>query len=107
VLEGHLWHASRQVVGATASHKLTALLQGSLGGLVSLSDGSAVLQPGLTYSAADEVDVVAGAVIGFGARPGVALVPPPGGGPPVPAVAYRSEFGSYPNVFYLEVKAYF
>jgi hypothetical protein len=102
VLAGEIPHASRHVVGAMASFEPTALLKTSLSWLVSLSDGSTVLQPGLTYSAADEVDVVAGAVVALGPRPRIET-----GSSGLPAVKYRSEFGSYPNVLYVEVKTYF
>ncbi len=98
IAAGHLQHVNRHMVGSVATYQLHPLLFGSLAALWGLSDSSGLLQPGLVYSAADEVDVVAGAVVAWGLRPT---------GTTVDDFRFRSEFGTYPNFYYLETKVYF
>ena len=74
------------------------MLNGSLAALVSISDRSFVVQPGLSYSVSDESDLLAGALVAFGKRPRV-------GAGPVPEL--RSEFGTYPHVGYVQYRCYF
>jgi hypothetical protein len=62
------------------------------------------VQPGLVWSLLDEVEVVAGALWSFGSRPAST---PPTIGDPLGLAGLRSEFGSFPHVWYAEVKAYF
>jgi len=102
VREGVLPHASRQVVGAVLSYKVTPLLKPSFGMLVSLSDASLLMLPGLVYSVADEVELLAGAMLAVGKHPTLEL-----DAQGAPAVRFRSEFGTYPHVFYVEIKLYF
>lgn len=102
VLDGRLYHTSTHLVGMVVQHELTPLLNASLAGIVSLSDQSLMIQPGLVYSAADEVDMVMGALLSSGER---AQGEPPfcagiGGCP-------ASEFGTFPHVIYLQSKIYF
>lgn len=93
VAAGRALHASAGVLGALASYELLPTLQGSLAWLFSLTDLSSVLQPGLVLSVSDEADLLAGAIIGLGARPrGFRL---------------ESEFGTYPNFYFMEFKLYF
>jgi len=94
---GALLHTSKHVAGGVASYDLHALLRGSLATVVSLSDGSLLVQPGLVWSAADEVEVLAGAMLAFGDRPELGRA----------GLALNSEFGTWPHVFYVETKAYF
>jgi hypothetical protein len=89
---------SENLLGGAVSYDLLPILIGSLGTIVSLDDGSVQLQPRLTWSAADEVEVLAGAIVSRGARPAT-------GGPF--GVDLRSEFGTFPDVCYVEVKWYF
>jgi hypothetical protein len=98
VLSGRALQMSRHVAGALASYDITPLLTGSLAGLVSISDRSFVVQPGLSYSVSDESDLLAGALIAFGQRPRA-------GAGPVPEL--RSEFGTYPHVGYVQYRCYF
>ena len=72
------------------------------------------MQPGFIYSAADEVDILTGALISFGERTrvdGAVYVPEDLGNlSNIEVEIYnepRSEFGSYPHFFYVEMKAYF
>jgi hypothetical protein len=89
---------SENLVAAAVTYDILPILIASLGTIVSVDDGSLQIQPRLTWSAADEVEVLAGAIVSRGARPAV--------GPPL-GLALRSEFGAFPDVYYVEVKWYF
>ena len=98
VAEGRLRHAGRHLLGALASGRIHPLVSGSLAGLWGIGDGSWLAQPGLAWSAADEIEVVAGAVIARGRRPL---------GDTDEDLRFRSEFGTSPDFYYLETKLYF
>lgn len=88
---------SRDLGALTASYPLTPIWTASCALLWSLSDGSALVTPGLKWAAADEVELLAGGLVGIGPRPRPDPVLP------LP----QSEFGTYPNLFWLEAKVYF
>lgn len=98
VAAGRLQHLNRHLLGIVGSYRLHPLLSSSLAALWGASDGSWLLQPGLSYSAADEVELIAGAIVARGRRPS---------GRSIEAFGFRSEFGTYPNFYYLETKLYF
>ncbi|HOX46595.1 MAG TPA: hypothetical protein PK668_23550 [Myxococcota bacterium] len=98
VADGNALHLGTHLLGLSVSYELTGLVKGSLAFLVSASDGSSLLQPGLSASVSDEAELVAGALIAFGARPT---------GPSALQPGLQSEFGTYPNFYYLEFKYYF
>ena len=98
VATGRLMHVNRHVVGTVATYRLHHLLNGSLALLWGAEDTSWLLQPGFVYSAAAEVDVVAGAIVAGGRRPR---------GTAIADFGFRSEFGTYPNFYYIETKAFF
>ncbi len=81
-----------------ASYEILPILMGSLAWIYSFSDQSSLLQPGLSLSVSDEADFVFGALIGLGARPQ--------GSTPFD-FELKSEFGTYPNIYYMEFKFYF
>jgi hypothetical protein len=89
---------SEHLVGGFATYDLLPILVGEVLGIVSLDDGSVQVQPRLRWSAADEVEVVAGAALGVGARPTTDALG---------LVRLRSEFGTFPDVYYAELKWYF
>ncbi len=95
--QGRLQQVNRHLLGGVATYQLHPLLVGSMALVWGVEDGSRLLQPGLTYSAADEVEVLAGAVVARGARPQVGA----------DGLRLRSEFGTYPSYYYLESKIYF
>ncbi len=92
-----LLQASRNVTGLMASYPLLPVLSGSLATLMSWDDQSLMVQPGLTWSAADEVDVVLGGLLAFGERPTLQGL----------ALQFESEFGAWPHFLYLQMKAHF
>lgn len=104
--EGQVLHASSGIAGLVATYELHPLLQGSLACMTSLSDGSVLVQPGLVYSAADEVEILAGALVTAGDRAALDVGLTPELEPDV-RPSYGDEFGSYPPMVYLESKAYF
>ena len=65
-------------------------------GIYSFSDQSALIQPTFFLSLADEVDLLFGATVSMGDRPEQGVVP-----------VLKSEFGSYPDLFFAELKYYF
>ncbi len=90
---GATYHWSRNVLGLMGSYPLHPLWQSSLALLLSLDDGSALLQPGLVFSVADEAELLLGALLPWGERPA--------------GLTLRSEFGSYPAMGYLQFTQYF
>lgn len=99
VAKGMMLQASEHAAGATISYALAPLLHTSLAAIAAISERpSVILQPGILFSAADEVDLLAGAMLAFGDRPTLDAAT---------GVAPQSEFGSYPHMFYIETKAYF
>ena len=95
---GRLQHLNRHLLGIVGSYRLHPLLSSSLTALWGASDGSWLLQPGLFYSVADEVEMIAGAIVAGGRRPS---------GRSIETFGFRSEFGTYPNFYYLETKLHF
>jgi len=98
VAAGRALQMSEHLVAAMIGYDLLPLLTGSVATIVSVSDGSGLVQPGLEYSVSDESDLLAGAMIAWGRRP---RVTPPAG------LELRSEFGTYPDFFYVQYRVYF
>ncbi len=92
---GELQVFGRDVVAVRTSYSLHPLWTGGLLALWNLDDGSALLSPEISYSAADEVAARAGLFLGLG--PGGLTA---GGGP-------RSEFGAVPAIGYLSLSVFF
>ena len=107
VEEGHAQHVSEHVAGLFASYELTPILTTSLGAVTALDDPSILVQPGLIYYAAGEVEIVAGAMLAFGERPSVDAGSANSLWEMRASDLRKSELGSYPHVFYVEAKAYF
>ncbi len=96
---GQTQSLSRDLAAVTASYPLTPLWSVSLAALGSLSDGSLLLTPGIKWSAGSELEVLAGALVGLGARPRL--------DPALGAKVPQTEFGTYPHLLWLEAKLYF
>jgi hypothetical protein len=70
--------------------------------ILNLSDRSLILSPMLDYNIAENIYLAAGAYLGFGKKPELVL------GPLTPRpVLMRSEFGSYPDMFFTSFRIYF
>lgn len=95
---GLSFHLSRHVVGALASYEVTPLAVAQLVWLTSADDGSGQVQPTLSYSISDEAELVAGATLGYGPRPRQRADG---------SVELRSEFGSFPDYYFVQFEVYF
>lgn len=89
---------SRHMVGLVARYEISPLLNGQLAALTSLSDGSTQLQPILTISLSDEMDLLLGMMLNFGRPPAADANG---------SFHIRSELGSTPTVGFMEWKVYF
>ena len=99
VAVGALTNLSRDLGALLLKKQLTPLLSAQLAALLSLSDRSALFVPQLSWSLSDEAELLCGAQVGLGPRPGrdpLLKFPVP-----------RSEFGTAPNLVWLEAKLYF
>jgi len=92
-LRGELLTLSRHAMAGQISYTLHPLVSVSGLALWSLSDGSVLLAPGLSYSASGAVSLQAGAFAGFGAE---TSGPFPG-----------SEFGAVPVIGYVALTGFF
>ncbi len=90
---GELWLLGRVYAAALLSWQVTPLVRPAAFALANLEDGSALLGPSLSWSVADDVELVLGAEVPVGARP--AMTP---SGP-----APRSELGLYPTLAFGEL----
>lgn len=93
----------RHNLGLGASYEIFPILMGMFNVLVNLTDPSAVLNPLLEYSVADNAVATAGCTIPLGEAPAFVLSP---GGLGVPDVRLNSEYGTYPFTFFIEVRFY-
>jgi hypothetical protein len=93
----------RHNLGLGASYQILPILIGMFNVLVNLTDPSAVLNPALEYSVADNAVATAGCTIPLGEAPTFFV---PSGGFGVPDVRLNSEYGTYPFTFFLEVRLY-
>ena len=102
---GGTFHASRHVLGFVGTYEILPILLGQFATLASLDDGSLQLQPGVTWSADNNVDILLGGIISVGERPLTATSLT--AGQATSTTLLRSEFGTFPHFFYVELKAYF
>ncbi|MEW6442594.1 MAG: hypothetical protein AB1640_16785 [bacterium] len=103
ILSRGTFQLGRHYLGLGATYEIFPILAGMFNVLVNLTDPSAVLNPGLDYSVADNASATLGVTIPVGETPTFAL---PSSALGVPQVGLNSEFGTYPYSFYLEVKLY-
>lgn len=93
-------YLGQHYVGATAGLELIPVLRASALAFVNAGDGSGMTGASLSYSVADEADLVAGAFVPWGKDPTVipgAFIP----------VSLESEFGAAPLSVYLETRVFF
>jgi hypothetical protein len=87
-------HLGRHMTGFSASYEVSPLVTARLVLVGSLDDGSMQTQPTLSISVSDNADVLAGASISRGDRPSAQNG----------TVKPRSEFGSLPDLYFVELK---
>ena len=86
-----------EITGLLASYEIMPILLGQVTTLYSWSDNSVEVQPTLSLSTSDNSSVLVGANINCGDRPQAAFLLP----------KLQSEFGSYPDFYFAELKLYF
>lgn len=89
---------SRHLAGLVARYEFSPLVVGEMSTIVSLSDGSLQLQPLVIISLSNEMDLLIGATLNFGQQP-------ESGGSAMADI--KSEFGTFPTMFFAEWKYYF
>jgi len=119
---GEVWAAGRWYAAGSLSWEIDPLVHAGAFAVVNLADPSAMLGPSLSWSAAQNAEVAAGAFVGIGRRPAdipVRMEDLYGDdGEPITdeevlmerlleGAEVGSEFGMVPTVGYVEVKLYF
>jgi len=94
---GSTLHLGKHLLGLMMSYDIIPILKARLAWIYSFSDQSSYIQPVLTLSLSDEAELLFGAAIGVGSRPYLDGITP----------RLASEFGSYPNFYFIELKYYF
>ena len=89
---------SRNVTGFLVSYEFLPIVIGQMIWLHSWDDSSSNIQPLVTWSAADNIDLIVGANLNFGERPRET---------PAGAALLQSEFGTFPNLYFMQLKIYF
>jgi hypothetical protein len=89
---------SRHLSGLLVSYEFLPIITGQLTALYSWEDPSGQIQPILTWSPSDNTEVLVGANINFGDRPEQSSTGQP---------QLQSEFGTFPDFYFMEFKLYF
>lgn len=100
--DGSVYFLGKHYLNIGSSYQLSPLLPFTGLLILNLNDWSFIFSPMLEYNIAENIYLAAGAYLGFGKNPGLMLdplTPPP--------VLMRSEFGSYPDVFFTSFRIYF
>jgi len=92
--EGSVYLVGRHYLAPGVSYQVTPLLTAGLNVLANLSDASALLSPTVEYNVAENIYLAGGAFVGLGEGPESVF-------------KYRTEFGSYPDIFYTSFRVYF
>jgi hypothetical protein len=95
--QGFMKNMSRNLAGLSVSYDITPVFISRISTIVSLDDDSYQIQPDITYGISDNIDFIIAAIINRGNRPiddsGEAVI--------------NSEFGTYPDIYFAELKVYF
>ena len=89
---------SQHLTGLLVSYEFLPIITGQLTALYSWDDPSSQIQPILTWSPSDNTEVLVGASINFGDRPEQTSTGQP---------QLQSEFGTFPDFYFMEFKLYF
>ena len=98
IITGNILQMSRHSTGFLISYEFLPILLGQLIWLQSWDDPSSSIQPILTWSGVDNVDLLVGVNINVGDRPEAT---------PFQGIQIRSEFGTSPNLYFFQFKWYF
>jgi len=98
MIHGANLHMSTHLLGLMSSYDILPIAKGRLAWILSLTDRSFFLQPHLSLSLSNEMDLLLGATFTAGESPYWLAGKYP---------RVRTEFGTYPDVFHLLLKYYF
>ncbi|HPI92668.1 MAG TPA: hypothetical protein PLT09_12910 [Deltaproteobacteria bacterium] len=98
---GETLSLSEHLAGIQVSYEFHPLMTGQASWIFSLSDASSLISPTMIFSVADEADFIAGAMVSYGEGP-----EKQGAGESA-VIEPKSEFGTYPDVVFMEFKFYF
>ena len=104
VARGEIWLMGQYYGTLALVQQITPLLSGTLSTTGNLVDQSAMLNAGLSYSIADNASLYAGGFYGLGKRPDTVQFTDLFADPE--ALSLSSEFGFYPTMFFVQLKAY-
>lgn len=110
---GEMWQVGRWYGALALNQEITPLLQANISVISNVGDPSALLSGGISWSAAENVEVALGAYGGLGKRPKTLFLDlDPFTFTPVPpsdaamGASIRSEFGVYPTLVWLQMRVY-
>jgi hypothetical protein len=95
---GNVLQMSRNLTGFLISYEFEPIITGQFTALYSWKDPSAQIQPIITWSPSDNTELILGASINFGDHP----TRDSSG-----QVKLRSEFGTFPDFYFMQFKFYF
>jgi hypothetical protein len=95
---GSILQVSRNLTGFLVSYEFAPIIIGQFTALYSWDDPSGQIQPLITWSASDNTELVLGASINFGDRPETDASG---------QVKLKSEFGTFPDFYFMQLKWYF
>jgi hypothetical protein len=98
VITGNILQMSRHLSGFLISYEFLPILLGQLIWLQSWDDPSSSIQPILTWTGVDNIDLLVGVNINVGDRPEA---------PPFQGIQIQSEFGTSPDLYFFQFKWYF
>jgi hypothetical protein len=98
--EGSDFYMGKHYLSPGFSYQVTPLLTAYADAIINLNDPSYLLAPHAEYNIAENIYLDAGAYIGIGDAP---IRTATG----IPPVLLKSEFGSYPDIYYTSFKIYF
>ena len=100
--DGSVYLLGKHYLNIGSTYQLSPLLPFTGLLILNLSDGSLVLSPMLEYNIAENIYLAAGAYLGWGQNPELVLGPIT-----TRPLLLRSEFGSYPDMFFTSFRIYF
>jgi len=95
---GNILQMSRNVTGFLMSYEFEPIITGQFTALYSWDDPSVQIQPIITWSPSNNTELRVGASINFGDRPDTDASG---------QVKLKSEFGTFPDFYFLQFKLYF
>ena len=95
---GNILQMSRNVSGFLISYEFEPIITGQFTALYSWDDPSAQIQPIITWSPSSNTELIVGASINFGDHPDTDASG---------QVKLKSEFGTFPDFYFLQFKVYF